>query len=138
MGEPTKLIYGNSQHIIKKSCYKNFDYLIIKNVMGPCAYVVLKQKPNWDVFELYKPHGGITYYEQGLEFYSNDNQILKLVSDDYSVVGWDFMHADDYLASPYTNKSSPLGILLSNGLVWSLSMIEKNIFDTIDEIINRN
>lgn len=136
MAEITNLIYGTKPHIIKRSCYKNFDYFIIKNTYGPCAYVVLNEEPNWDVFELNQPHGGVTYNLGGLDFYINNEVNETLVPEYKIVVGWDFMHADDYMAPPY--NSNKFSQFMNGGTVWSLNMIEENVFNTIDEIINKN
>lgn len=139
MAEITNLIYGTKPHIIKHSFYKTFEYFIIKNTIGPCAYVVLNEDPNWDVFELNQPHGGVTYNLGGLDLYVNDEVNVKLVPEYKTVVGWDFMHADDYMAIPYTTYNSRgFTQLMTSGTVWSLNMIEENVFNTIDEIINKN
>lgn len=136
----TKKVYGGVPHVISHNTYKDYEYFVINNTVGPCAYVVLNTEPDWDVFDL-DVHGGITYYEKGLKLSKltckgnspNNYEAITLVDESKLVIGWDYMHAYDYLPHLYLINTS-----VFNGEVWTENELEIECFKAIDEILKKN
>lgn len=111
--------------LLEKGTYKGVPFYIIETSMGwPCSYIDVSKVDGFE-FDLSCDnneiccHGGCTYADYKLK-----------VGDEVffgNIVGWDYAHCGDWV--PYLKDSS--------GHKWTLDELRAEVFEVIDDLLER-
>lgn len=109
--------------ILARGWYKGYEYLCISYGTHPCAYVVVAEGQSYygikdcDDAEDLPCHGGCTYVSRGY---------ADIVSEDFTVLGWDYAHIGDFVGYYITLTSH------SNSKKWTTKELIKDCKHVIE------